>query len=156
MTVECPDCSSPKDTPITWSFCTRCTERRLTDESRLPLLKHGPTREILERCVSDMARVVDDHGTTFGVDDEDIEAHTRLLGERHDLEARLGDQARSQLDTIVKWLVDNGFPYDWHSTVPAPAFLRAPLVAEYAHRDGEDAEPIERYLETLDMEQEWR
>jgi hypothetical protein len=53
---------------------------------------------------------------------------------------------------LVTWLVDNGFPFDWHSVHPAPAWLRPLVAAEWARRDNE---PVENYLWSLDQEQEW-
>jgi hypothetical protein len=60
---------------------------------------------------------------------------------------------QAQVSSIVRWLVDMNFPYDWSSKEPAPAFLRDLLAAEWARRDDED---VERVKETLDWEQAWR
>lgn len=58
-----------------------------------------------------------------------------------------------QMFAVVEWLIANDFPMDWHSTTPAPAFLRPLLAERYAERDGES---VESYLWCLDQEQVWK
>lgn len=43
-------------------------------------------------------------------------------------------QARVKLDEMVDWLIEQGFPWDWNTTIPAPAFL----LDELAVRFGDD------------------
>lgn len=37
----------------------------------------------------------------------------------------------NKLDQIVEWLIETGFPHNWSTTIPAPAWLVEPLAAAY-------------------------
>ena len=66
-------------------------------------------------------------------------------------EARLRS-AGVLLGDVVDWLVATDFPYDWSTSAPAPAGLRALLAEAYAARDGES---VEDWLAGLRDEQAW-
>lgn len=55
-------------------------------------------------------------------------------------------------EAIIEWLGQQGFPYDWHSTTPAPACLLRPLAEWWAATDGSNHDV---YEETMQYEQQF-
>lgn len=53
---------------------------------------------------------------------------------------------------VVDWLVATDFPYDWNTSVPAPAALRTLLAEAYSARDGES---VDDWINGLALEQKW-
>ena len=68
-------------------------------------------------------------------------------------QALAGRQDR-ELREVAEWLRAGGFPYDWSSTIPAPAFLRTLLADAWNDHEGVHESGAD-YADSLRAEQVW-
>lgn len=62
---------------------------------------------------------------------------------------------RAEVDLLCDWLVEQGFPYDWHTEKAAPRWLLLPLAEAWVRKEqaGEEPPTVEDWMETLQLEQ---
>lgn len=79
-------------------------------------------------------------------------ATRRAHGLRGGVPSTGGAFAVSDLEKVVKWLADTGFPDDWTTNVPAPRCLVYPLALEFSKREN-NPDALRDYMLWLEDEQ---
>jgi hypothetical protein len=72
-----------------------------------------------------------------------VSSEIEAAREERDQAVAAHDAMTAQLNELVTWLMESGYPFDWCSTEKPPEWLIPALAALYAARDGETAADYE-------------